>query len=108
MSTAAAPAAVGLFGDLRRNWGWLLAVGILAIALGTLGLGRELLLTLAGVLFYGWLILIEGVIQAVQSFQCRGWRSVLWHALVAVLHVVAGLVMIRDPLLASAVLTLFL
>jgi uncharacterized membrane protein HdeD (DUF308 family) len=108
MSTSATPAAAGIFGDLSKNWGWLLAMGIVAIALGTFGLGRVFLLTLAGVLFYGWLILIEGVLQAVQSFQCRGWRSVAWHVLVAALHVLAGVVVIRNPLLASEVLTLFL
>jgi uncharacterized membrane protein HdeD (DUF308 family) len=108
VTTSAAPAAAGLFGDLGKNWGWLLAMGIVAIALGTFGLGRAFALTLAGVLFYGWLILIAGVLQAVQTFQCRGWRSVTSHGLVAALHVVAGLVVIRNPLLASEVLTLLL
>jgi uncharacterized membrane protein HdeD (DUF308 family) len=108
MTTSAAPAAADLFGDLRQKWGWLLAMGIVAIALGTFGLGRAFALTLVGVLFYGWLILISGVLQAVQSFQCRGWRSVSWHGLVAALHVLAGIVVIRNPLLASEVLTLLL
>ena len=104
----AGSAAAGLFGDVRRNWGWLLAMGLLAIALGAFGLGRAFVFTVAGVLFYGWLILIEGVLQGVQTFQCRGWRSRSWHALVAALHVIAGLVVIENPLLASQVLTLFL
>lgn len=108
MSTPTPPAAAGFFGDLHRNWGWLLAFGILAIALGTLGLGRAFVLTLVGVVFYGWLILIEGVIQGAQSFQCAGWKSRIGHWLVALFHVLAGLVLIMDPVLASGVLTLFL
>jgi uncharacterized membrane protein HdeD (DUF308 family) len=108
VATSTAPAAAGLFGDLRKNWGWLLAMGIVAIAFGTFGLGRAFVLTLAGVLFYGWLILISGVLQAVQTFQCRGWKSVISHGLVAALHVAAGIVVIRNPLLASEVLTLLL
>jgi len=64
MTASAAPAAAGFFGDVQKKWGWLLAMGIVAIALGTFGLGRAVALTLVGVLFYGWLILISGVLQA--------------------------------------------
>ncbi|HXK23751.1 MAG TPA: HdeD family acid-resistance protein [Myxococcota bacterium] len=108
MTTTTAPATAGLFGELRNKWGWLLAMGIVSIALGTFGLARVAFLTLAGVLFFGWLILISGVLQVVQTFQCRGWRSALWHALVAALHVAAGIVILNNPLLASSVLTLML
>jgi uncharacterized membrane protein HdeD (DUF308 family) len=29
-----------IFGDLKKNWGWLLALGISSIVLGTLGFGE--------------------------------------------------------------------
>lgn len=100
------PASV--FGEVQKRWGWLLAFGILAIVLGTLGLGSVIFLTLASVLFFGWLILIEGGVQLFQAFQCRGWKSVLWHVLGALLHVLAGIVVIGDPVLASNLFTLLL
>lgn len=96
------------FGQVRKNWGWMLGLGILAIVLGTVGLGRLYAVTIVGVVFFGWLILIEGGIQVVHAFQCRGWKSVVWHGLIAVLHVIAGIVVISDPLLASSLLTIFL
>jgi uncharacterized membrane protein HdeD (DUF308 family) len=108
MSTSNAQRISGVFGDLHKNWGWLLAVGILSLVLGTIGLGRVFLLTLVGVLFYGWLFLILGAVQLVQLFQCRGWKSVMWHGFVAVLYVLAGLSVIENPALASSLLTLVL
>ena len=28
-----------LFGDLKKNWGWILALGILLLVLGTIAMG---------------------------------------------------------------------
>jgi len=108
MSESSTPTASAFFGDVQKNWGWLLALGILAILLGTVGLGRVFSVTLAGVFFFGWLILIAGIFELAELFQCRGWKSFLWQALVAVLHVVAGICVLQNPLLASGVFTLLL
>lgn len=104
---AATAAVTGiLFGDLRRNWGWLLAFGVACLILGTLGLYMTFGLTLATVQVFGILILAGGVLQLLDAFTCQGWRGVLWHILIALLYVAAGAVMLYDPLLASAYLTL--
>ena len=97
-----------LFGDLKKTWGWLLALGILSLVLGTLGFYMTFGLTLASVLFFGILLVVEGIVQLVDAFTCKGWKSVLWHVLIALLYVWGGIVMIIDPVLASSVLTLML
>jgi uncharacterized membrane protein HdeD (DUF308 family) len=106
--TALSAAPSTLFGDLQKHWGWLLAFGILSLVLGTLGLGMTFGLTLASVLFFGILLLVGGLVQLVDAFKCQGWKSVLWHILIALLYVWGGIVMIIDPVLASSVLTLML
>lgn len=108
MTQANTPAAAAAFGDVQKNWGWLLGLGVLAILLGTVGLGRALTVTLAGVFFFGWLILIAGIFELAELFQCRGWQSLVWQALVAVLHILAGIFVLQNPLLASGVFTLLL
>jgi uncharacterized membrane protein HdeD (DUF308 family) len=97
-----------LFGELEKNWGWLLAFGILSVVLGTVGLGMTFGLTLASVLFFGVLLVVGGVAQLVDAFKCRGWKSTLWHVLIALLYVAGGVVIVVDPVLASATLTLVL
>src|SRR6185295_5842597 len=94
-----------LFGELSRHWKWLLVVGILCLVLGFIGLGLTFLLTLASVLYFGVLMLLAGGAQLVQAFRCSGWRSVFTHVLIALLYVVAGIMVITRPLLASMLLT---
>lgn len=96
------------FGGLRVSWGWLLALGILSIVLGTIGLGMVGVLTIASVIFFGVLLLVGGVAQLVQAFTCKGWKSIFWHVLIALLYLAAGIVCITDPIGSSGVLTLAL
>ena len=104
--TAAGPEAV--FGEAKKYWGWLLALGILFIVLGAIGLSMVFGLTMASVLFFGILMLIGGVAQLVEAFKCKGWKSILWHVIMAILYVFGGIVVISNPLLASMVLTIML
>lgn len=97
-----------LSGDLQKNWGWLLALGLSSIALGTLGLYMDFAFTLVSVLFFGVLILTAGVFQLIHAFTCTGWKSVLWHVLIALLYIAAGVDIMADPLRASEILTLVL
>jgi uncharacterized membrane protein HdeD (DUF308 family) len=106
--SASSLAVAPILGDLAHNWGWLLAQGILLVILGTIGLGMTIWLTVATVFFFGVLLLIGGGVQIFQTFKCRGWQSMLWHVLIAILYVLAGLSIMADPLAASALFTLIL
>ena len=97
-----------LFGEVQKHWGWLLALGLLYLILGTIGFWMTFGLTLASVLFFGVLLIVGGLSQLIQAFQCKGWKSILWHVLIALLYVAAGIVIIVDPILASMTLTLML
>ncbi len=94
-----------IFGDMSNNWGWLLCLGILFIILGVIGLGRLFALSLAGTLFFGVLIIIGGVAQFVEALKCKGWKSLTYHVLIAVLYMVGGFFMIQNPLAAKLLLT---
>jgi uncharacterized membrane protein HdeD (DUF308 family) len=108
--TASSPAMapIPVLGDLVHNWGWLLAQGILLVVLGTIGLGMTIWLTLASVFIFGVFLVIGGGVQIFQTFKCKGWESILWHGLIAVLYVLAGLSIMADPLAASTLITLLL
>jgi uncharacterized membrane protein HdeD (DUF308 family) len=102
---AGAPA---LFGELEKNWGWLLAFGLASIVLGTIGLGMTFTLTEFTIVFFGVLLVVGGVFQLLDAFKCRGWKSTTWHVLIALLYVAGGLLMVLHPVLAGISLTLFL
>lgn len=91
--------------DLERNWGWLLALGILFVILGSIGLGMVVGLTLVSVLFLGVLLIIAGVSQIIDVCKSHQWKGGAWHALIALLYLIGGAVVIYDPILASTVIT---
>ena len=106
--TAITLTADEVLGEVTIKWGWMLALGIIMVILGTIGLGMTFALTIASVWFFGILLLIGGVIQLVDAFMCKGWKSILWHILIALLYLAGGAVIIRDPVLASTTFTLFI
>ena len=95
-----------LFGNLHKNWGWLLALGMLFLILGVIGLGMSLTLTVVGTLYFGVLLVIGGGVQLVHAFKCKGWTSVLWHVLIALAYLGAGALVVYDPVRAAVGLTL--
>jgi len=97
-----------LFGDLRRNWGWLLALGIVLVLLGIAGLFLTVAVTLATVLTIGIFMIAGGVLLVLQTLQAKGWQSRWWQLLIALLYVAAGILILVDPVMASLTLTLIL
>jgi uncharacterized membrane protein HdeD (DUF308 family) len=97
-----------LFGELRRNWGWLLALGVLLVLLGLAGLFLSVAVTLATVLVIGIFLIGGGVLLAIQTFRARGWQSRWWQLLIALLYIAAGVLIVADPVLASFSLTLLI
>lgn len=106
ISTATLP--TGLFGELERNWGWLLAFGLFSIVLGTLGLAMTFFLTEVSVLFFAALLVVGGAFQLLDAIKCRGWRSILAHVLIAMLYIVGGLTIVLHPVVTAITLTLML
>ena len=97
--------------QVRRNWGWFLALGIALILLGVTALVAVGLTTLATVLFIGWLVLFGGVFEvgrgllgpavewvlsasAHRRSLCRRWRAHVGHPVAAA----AGLTLVLSAL----------
>ncbi|MEH6491460.1 HdeD family acid-resistance protein [Halopseudomonas sp.] len=108
-SAAAATASVpALLGDLGRNWGWLLALGILFIVLGFIGLGMSVTLTIATVFVFGVMLLAGGALQLVDAIRSKHASGRLISGLMGVLYLLGGFLLVSKPLAGSAVITLLL
>jgi uncharacterized membrane protein HdeD (DUF308 family) len=105
---AALPPRIGLFGELEKNWGWLMTFGIASIILGSIGLGMSFVLTLASMVFFGALLVAGGVFQILDALKCRGWKGTILHVLIGLLYVVGGVIVMIDPVFASETFTLVL
>ena len=102
------PKQSAVFGDVTKNWGWLLALGAAFIILGTIGLGITAFLTIVSVLFFGFFLISGGVMQLVQSISSRGWKSNVWHVIIAIAYIAAGVITVANPVGGAMALTIFL
>ena len=68
----------------------------------------EFTMTIISVLFFGIMVVIAGAIILINTFQAQGWKSKLWHMLIGLLYIAAGIVMINDPAGSAVWFTLFI
>lgn len=94
--------------ELRRDWGWFLALGILLIVIGFLAIGSAVVATLASVVFLGWLLIIGGVMQLFYAFRMRAQHHLFLQLLLGVLSLVVGIMLIAKPGAGAVTLTLAL
>lgn len=76
--------------QIKRNWGWFLALGIVFVLAGVAAIAFPLLSTIATKIFLGWIFLAGGVLMILHAFSASGWRGFLLGLLIGILYVVAG------------------
>ena len=92
--------------DLRHKWGWLLAVGISMVFLGTIALFIAPAATIGTILVLGWLLVVSGVVEAIQSFRVRKWGGIFLHLIGGILGVLVGLLIVTHPVAGALAWTL--
>ena len=93
---------------LRKNWFWLLILGVLLIIVGLVAVSSTFLATLATVVVMGTLLLIAGGVEAASAIWARRWRGFWMHLLAGILYVVLGFLFVQRPLASAAAFTLML
>jgi uncharacterized membrane protein HdeD (DUF308 family) len=95
--------------DLKAYSGWFLAWGVTLLVLGIIAVSAATFTTLLSVIFIGTLIAISGAIILINTFLFwqRKWPGFLLHLVMSLLYLFIGMMLISNPLLGSATLTLF-
>jgi len=94
--------------EFRRNATWFLVLGVILVILGFIAVGRSVSVTLASMYFFGWLLVIGGVVEAVQAFWQRQWGGLFFNLLSGVLYVVVGFMVLGNPGAGAVALTLLI
>jgi uncharacterized membrane protein HdeD (DUF308 family) len=94
--------------QIQSSRGWLVALGIGLILLGTICVIGDVTATLATVLAFGWLLVVGAVLSLVQAFRVHNWSGVFLYLLSALLRGVTGYFLIRYPFTGEISLTLVL
>jgi uncharacterized membrane protein HdeD (DUF308 family) len=101
-----------LAGAVRRHWGLFLFEGIMLVILGLLAVLAPVIAGVAATIFFGWILLISGVVGLVTTFRARQAPGFWWSLVSDLVALVAGVVLLVWPLQGtlslSAVLIAFL
>jgi len=93
---------------LRAKWGWIVALGVVYLVAGFIALGSVVMATVASVFVVGIMMIVAGIAEIINAFQCKGWGKFLVWALLGVLYIIAGFITFENPLFAAVILTLLL
>ncbi|HXX09190.1 MAG TPA: HdeD family acid-resistance protein [Pseudolabrys sp.] len=93
---------------LREHWVLFLIEGIVLLILGGIAVVIPPVATLAVTIFFGWLILISGIVGLVTTFWMRHAPGFWWSLLSAILGIVVGVMLIASPVIGALSLTFVL
>jgi uncharacterized membrane protein HdeD (DUF308 family) len=94
--------------ELKKRWGWFLALGILLVLLGTIAVGSSVAFTLASMWFIGCLMIFGGILQGSHAFMAKRWGGFFMDLLLGLLYVVVGMMVVANPVATAVDLTLLI
>ena len=100
-------ARIGL-DELRKSWGWFVALGLLLVVLGTVAIGSAVAVTVVSVALLGGILIAAGVMETVHAFWRRQWSGFFLELLSGLLYLVLGAMMLATPVEAAITLTLLI
>jgi uncharacterized membrane protein HdeD (DUF308 family) len=92
--------------EMIRNWGWLLACGIVLMLLGVAAVVRSVAATVASMVFFGWLMVFASIIDLVSAFMVGKWAGFFLHLLLAIIFGITGVLFLKSPAISAEVATL--
>jgi uncharacterized membrane protein HdeD (DUF308 family) len=94
-----------LAGAVRRHWVLFLWEGIALVVLGLLAVLAPMIASVAATVFFGWILLLSGVVGLISTLRARQAPGFAWSLLSALVGIVAGVLLLAWPLLGTVSLT---
>jgi len=97
---------------VSRHWVLFLCEGIALVILGLLALLAPVVASVAATVFFGWILLLSGIVGLIATLRARHAPGFVWSLLSALVGIVAGVLLLGWPvqgrLSLTAVLIAFL
>jgi aquaporin Z len=93
---------------LKKNWGWTVAFGALLAIAGGFALSSVVMSTAATVIFVGFAMIVGGFAEVFHGFAMRTWGHFFWMLVMGGFYILAGALVVRNPLLAATFITLMI
>ena len=90
---------------VRRHWILFLSEGIVLVILGMLAVMAPAIASVAATVFFGWILLLSGIVGLVSTLRARAAPGFTWSLLSALVGIVAGVLLLGWPLPGTVSLT---
>lgn len=94
--------------EVRRHWGWVLALGILLFLLGVFATSAAITTTILTVMVLGVLLLVAGLFELGSGFRNARYGGFWMHMFTGILSIVCGALLMAYPGAGALTLTLIL
>ena len=81
-----------------KGWGWIVAYGLLLLAIGVMALLRPFAASFATGFLLGILLVMGGLLSVIAGFANRGWHSRWLDFAIGILSLVLGAIVLRNPI----------
>lgn len=92
----------------KRNATLLIILGVLMVIFGVLSIASPMMTGVAVAMFVGALMLVTGVMRIIAAVKSGQWGSGIFGTLIGLLGIAAGIILLSQPMLGLATLTLLL
>lgn len=93
---------------LKKNWGWTVAFGALLSIAGGFALSTVIMTTAATMIFVGFAMMVGGFAEILHGFAMRTWGHFFWMLVMGGFYLLAGAMVVRNPLFAATFVTLLI
>ncbi len=93
---------------LRKDWWWLMLLGVSLVVLGTIAIGGAFFVSVVTVIFFGVLLMIGGVGQIISAFWAGRWSGFMLQLLLGIFYVVVAMLILDQPLVSTVALTMLI
>lgn len=97
-----------LAGDVKKNAGWGIALGILTVILGLVLIAYPLFTATITTMFIGWILIVAGIFEVVQAVRAHNVGTFFARLLLGLVYGFGGVMLLLYPLRGVAVLTMLL
>jgi uncharacterized membrane protein HdeD (DUF308 family) len=94
--------------NLRRKWGWFLALGLFLIVVGVAAINHPVVATFTMVEVLGYLLVFGGIAEIVSALWALHWGGFFLHVVCGLLYIIIGAMIVDRPGLGAAGYTLLL
>lgn len=93
------------FGDRTQPMWLCLLLGFVFIVAGIIVLGDVVVATIISAFFIGIVAIAAGIFEIVHAFWTKGWGGFIWQIILGILYIVAGYILVTQPVAGALALT---